>query len=78
MPSFIAFIDAIIQHLQANIKISVAVGLVMLYLLVSKTRLFFFLLFLILIISGIFYIVSDIASVGITYKSSMVKGGTTP
>jgi hypothetical protein len=72
-----SIISEIIVFLQANIKITIALALVMLYLLLKKTRLFFFLLFLSLIVVSLFYLISNIASTGTSYKTKMINQSTT-
>ena len=73
MPDITLMISEILVYLQANIKITIAIALVFIYLLLRKPRLLAFLLFLTLILGSIFYLISNVASTGTHYKKGMAK-----
>ena len=77
MPDLTFMINEILLYFQANIKISIAITLVLLYLLLKKFRLFMFLLFLSFILASIFYVISNLTATGTTYKTEIINQATT-
>ncbi|MHB8895069.1 MAG: hypothetical protein ACYC99_07835 [Candidatus Geothermincolia bacterium] len=61
-----------IAYLQANPLIAGAVGVVLLYLLVRKTKLFLFLILLGAILGAVFYLIGDLAGKGRASKTKMI------
>ena len=70
--------DAVTAYCRDNPIIAVAVGLLLLFLLIRKTKLFFFLLFLGLILAAALYFIMGIAETGKATKGKMIEKGTGP
>ncbi|MGE5894069.1 MAG: hypothetical protein ACM34I_08455 [bacterium] len=69
---FSDFIDSIISLAKDNAVIAVILGLILLFLLFRKPKLFFGLLFLGLLVGGIFYLIMNIASSGSEQKERLL------
>ena len=64
--------DSAIAYLQAEPLVTGAIGLVLLYLLVRKTKLLLFLFVLAMVLGVVFYLIADIAGTGGTVKRKMI------
>ena len=71
--SFYAVMSGILAFFQNNIIISVVLSLILLYLLYRSPKLFFIILFIAILLSGIYYVISDVASVGRHQKNKMIQ-----
>jgi len=58
---------------QDNILITIAFVCVLLFLLYWKPRLFLFILFIVLLLFGLLYIISDVTSTGLSHKQKMFQ-----
>ena len=73
MIDLFAIINEITLYLQANVKIGIAVGLLLLFLLFKKTKLFLLILFITLLLAGLLHMISSVAGTGSSYKKDMVQ-----
>ncbi len=71
--SFYSVMSAILEFFQNNIIVSIVLGLILLYLLYRSPKLFFIILFITLLLSGIYYVISDVASIGEHQKKKMIQ-----
>ena len=71
--SFYSVMSGILSFFQDNIIIAIALGLILLYLLYKSPKLFFIVLFIALFLSGIYYVISDVASIGGHQKEKMIQ-----
>lgn len=69
------YIDEIISFSRANPVIAAVIGLVLLVFMVRKTKLFFGLLLLLLLLWGAFSMIMDVADIGGGVKQKMIKKG---
>lgn len=65
-------LQSAIAYLRANPPIAGAVGLGLFYLLVRKTKLLLFLIFLGAILGAVFYLIGDLAGKGRVSKTKMI------
>lgn len=73
--NFSEIANSVISFSKDNPVIAVVVGLFLLFLLFRKTKLFFGLLFLALILAGALYFIIDVASVGKAEKEKIIEKG---
>ncbi len=71
-------IDSVIGFAKDNPIIAGAVGLLLLFLLIRKSKLFLFVICLALILAAALYFITDIASVGKAEKGKMIQRGVQP
>lgn len=67
------YLKSLLDYLQANPLVAGAVGLVLLYLLIRKTKMLLFLLVLGAIIWAVFYLIGDLAGKGGASKVKMIN-----
>ena len=67
------YLDSVVSNLQANPLIAGAIGLVLIFLLIRKTRLFLFLLLLAAIVGGVLFFIMDMAGKGGTAKTRLIN-----
>ncbi len=70
--------DAVTAFCRDNPITAAAAGLFSLYLLFRRTKLFFLLLFLGLVLAAALYFIMDVASIGKAEKKQMIEKGTGP
>ncbi|MEE8330048.1 MAG: hypothetical protein V3R54_08980 [Thermodesulfovibrionia bacterium] len=58
-----------------NLYISIAVAVLLLFLLFKKTKLFFTIFFIVLLVAGVFYVISTVSSPGVHHKQKMIEKG---
>jgi hypothetical protein len=75
---FREIINSIIVFFQANLIITIAVAIILTFLLLRKTKLFFLILFIVLLLTGILYLVSTLSSSGLSRKERMLKKENLP
>ena len=71
-------INSIISFSMDNPIIAVVVGLLLLFLLIRKTKLFLVLFCLALILAAALYLIMDVASVGKVGKEKIIQKGVQP
>ncbi|MGA1869816.1 MAG: hypothetical protein ACMUJM_14875 [bacterium] len=69
---FSEVLHIIITFFQNNLIITIAVSIVLVFLLFRKPKLFFSLLFLGLLLVGMLYLVLDISSTGKSHKNKLI------
>ena len=68
-----AYLNGAVTYLQANPLIAGAIGLVLLFLVIRKTKTFLFLLLLAAIVGGVLYFIMDMAGKGGASKTRMIE-----
>ncbi|MEF9426030.1 MAG: hypothetical protein L0956_02225 [Candidatus Mariimomonas ferrooxydans] len=61
--------------LAGNLYISIAVAVLLLFLLFKKPKLFFTIFILALLMAGVFYVISTVSSTGVSHKQKMIEKG---
>jgi hypothetical protein len=67
------FFHSIVSFFQANLLIALAVTLLLTYMLIRKTKLFFLLFFLAIFLAGVFYMISSVSQTGVSQKRRMIE-----
>ena len=75
---FFAIINSVVSFSKANIFIAGAAGVVLLFLLYRKPKLFITLFFISLLLAGAFYLISNISSIGVSQKGKMIEDKKIP
>ena len=70
--------DSVISFSKDNPIIAVVAGLLLLFLLVRKTKLFLVILLLAFVLAATFYFITDVASVGKAGKGKMIQERVQP
>ena len=70
---FTALIDSIIAFFQDHMLFAVAFAIVLLFLLFRKPKVFFTISAIVLLLLGIFYLISNVSSTGVTYKEKLIS-----
>jgi cell shape-determining protein MreC len=70
--------SGILGFFQDNIIVSIVLGLILLYVLYRSPKLFFIVLFIAILLSGIYYVISDVASIGGHQKKKMIQERDVP
>ena len=65
--------DSVISFSKDNPIIAVVAGLLLLFLIVRKTKLFLVILLLAFVLAATFYFITDVASVGKAGKGKMIQ-----
>jgi hypothetical protein len=68
----------LLMFFQENILITIAFAGVLLFLLYWKPRLFIIIVFVTLLLLGIFYIISEVSSTGLSHKQKLIQGEEIP
>lgn len=69
---FAAIINEIVTYFRENPYIAGALGLLFIFLLFTKPKLFFSVVVLVGILAGVFYLISNLASTGGSQKEKMI------
>jgi hypothetical protein len=70
---FREIINSIIIFFQANLIITIAIAIILIFLLFRKTKLFFVILFIVLLLVGVLYLVSNLSTSGVSRKERLLK-----
>lgn len=70
--------DSVISFSKDNPIIAVVAGLLLLFLIVRKTKLFLVILLLAFVLAATFYFITDVASVGKAGKGKMIQERVQP
>jgi hypothetical protein len=70
---FWAIIKSIIIFFQANLLVTIAIAIILIFLLWRKPKLFFLILFIALLLSGVLYLILDVSSTGIYQKEQLIQ-----
>jgi hypothetical protein len=70
---FSGFIGGIISFAQSHTVIAIVLGLVLLFFIYRRTKLFFILLFLGLFLAGVFYMITSMAGSGLEQKKRLFQ-----
>ncbi|MCL4477458.1 MAG: hypothetical protein M1508_14760 [Nitrospirae bacterium] len=76
--NFSEITSSVMSFFKDNPISAVAVGLLLLFLLVRKTKLFLVILLLAFILAAALYLITDIASVGKAGKGKIIQKGVQP
>ena len=71
--SFFEIINGIISFFQANPIIATAVAILLIFLLWRKPKLFFIILLIALLLSGVLYMILDVSSTGVYHKENLIQ-----
>ncbi|OHE55743.1 MAG: hypothetical protein A2Z47_13825 [Thermodesulfovibrio sp. RBG_19FT_COMBO_42_12] len=71
--SFLEIINSIISFFQANLIIAIVVAILLIFLLWRKPKLFFLVLFIVLLLTGVLYMISDMSSTGVYHKQKLLQ-----
>jgi len=69
---FQAIIDTVVSFSKDNVLIAIAVGILLIFLLYRKPKLLFTIFFISLLLAGVFYLISNVSSVGVSHKEKMI------
>jgi len=69
---FAAIINDIVTYFRENPYIAGALGLLFIFLLFTRPKLFFSVVVLVGILAGVFYLISNLASTGASQKEKMI------
>jgi len=75
---FTGSIINIIAFFQDNLLITFAVAILLVFLLFRKPKLFFTVLFIALVLAGVFYIISYVSDVGTSHKKTIIDKKVVP
>ncbi len=70
--SFFEIINGIISFFQANLIIATAVAMLLIFLLWRKPKLFFLVLLIALLLSGVLYMILDVSYTGVYHKENLI------
>lgn len=76
--NFFSIMNSIIAFFHDNIIISIILALVLLYILYRSPKLFLLILVVAVLLTGIFYVISDVASIGSYQKKEMTREHDVP
>jgi hypothetical protein len=71
-------VNSVTLFFKDNPIIAVAVGLLLLFLLIRKPKLFLVLFCLVLLLAAALYLIMDVASIGKTGKEKIIQKGLQP
>jgi hypothetical protein len=75
---FFPIMNGIIAFFHDNIVISIILALILLYALYRSPKLFLLILVVAFLLTGIFYVISDVASTGSHQKKEMTRERAVP
>lgn len=67
------YLDAAIAYLESNPPVAAVIGLVLLYLLIRKTKLLLYLLLLAGVLGVVFFLIGDLAGSGSASKKKLMN-----
>ncbi len=70
---FFEIMNNLLSFFQDNLVLTIALVCMLLFLLYWKPKLFFAILFLILLLIGIFYVITDVTSSGLSHKKKLLN-----
>lgn len=70
---FSTIIKSIIAFFEANLVITVITALVLLFLLFRKPKLFFIIFMILVLLTGILYIIMDVSTTGVSHKEKLLN-----
>jgi hypothetical protein len=78
MMDFFSIFSDISSYLQNNIWIAIAIAALLIFLFYNRPRIFIVVLVFGLILAGVMYLISDLASSGTAHKSNLIRKGMMP
>ncbi len=63
----------IVTFFQTNIFVAVVVSILLLYLLIRKTKFFLTVFFIVMFLAGLLYLISNLSTTGAAHKKSMIQ-----
>lgn len=70
---FLTIMKSIGDFFLANPVITVIVALVLIFLLYRKPKLFFLIFVILVVLAGVFYVILDVASTGVSQKERLIN-----
>ncbi len=71
--NFYSFINDIYSFLHSHVIIAIIIAIILLFVLYRSPKIFFIILMIVILLTGIFYIITDVAFVGKHQKGKMIK-----
>jgi high-affinity Fe2+/Pb2+ permease len=75
---FIAIINSITAFFQSNLPASLAIVFLLTLLLYRKPKFFLIILFIVLVLVGVLYLISDVTSTGVYHKEKLINKEVIP
>ena len=75
---FLEIVDTLQKFAQANPLVAIVAGLIILYLFYRRPGLSFFILFIVVLLAGIYFTIMSMASSGTAKKERLIKKGSEP
>ncbi len=75
---FFGIINSIITFFQNNLFIAIVSAVLLVFLLYRKPKLFFTIFFIVLLLAGVFYLISNLSSTGVSQKEKLLQKGDLP
>jgi membrane protein implicated in regulation of membrane protease activity len=72
---FYSTINSVMLYFQTNTYVAILVGLILLFFLVRKPKLFLTIFIIAVVLLGISYLISSVTSIGMTKKSVLINKG---
>lgn len=70
---FFGIVKNIIAFFQTNIFVAAVAAILLLYLLIRKTKFFLTVFFILMILAGLFHLISSLSTTGVSHKKSMIQ-----
>ena len=70
---FFGIVKNIIAFFQTNIFVAAVAAILLLYLLIRKTKFFLTVFFIIMFLVGLLYMISNLSTTGTAHKKSMIR-----
>ena len=70
---FLSIVKSVSDYFLANPIIALVVALVLIYLLYRKPKLVFLIFVISVVLAGVLYVISDVASTGVSQKERLIN-----
>ncbi len=70
---FFGIVKNIIAFFQTNIFVAAVAAILLLYLLIRKTKFFLTVFFIVMFLVGLLYMISNLSTTGTAHKKSMIR-----
>lgn len=75
---FFATVNEISLYLHSNLKITIGIVLLLIFLIYKKPKLLMLIILIGVLVTGLFYMISTVSSTGTSYKKQMVERRADP
>jgi hypothetical protein len=69
---FTDLVDTLITFFQNNLIVSIAISLILLFLLFRRTKLFLVIVIFASLLAGTLYVISSVSSTGLSHKDKLI------